>query len=294
MCFSPLTVRRREKSSRGYETAPVPCGKCFQCINRKRKGWTFRLQQEQKVADNSSFWTLTYNEENVPYNEYGQPTCRYDDLEKFFRRLRTHIDRKHPDYKHKLKYYAVSEYGSETYRPHYHAIMYNLPPTLSKPDWDFIQESNAEAESVWKKGTVHIGQANGKSIAYVAGYVQHKIERAYKILNDDGSLSEDMREPERSFMSKKLGANFITPEMTKYLKGKLQPWVMIDGYKQSLPRYYKEKIFDKFERCQLQSMARKFYSQDDWTDEDYRMYHEGIKAGIYKNQKIIQQQNRSL
>ena len=58
----------------------------------------------------------------VVYPEFSQcdnriPYCNMSDLQLFFKRLRFHIDKK---YNEKICYYAVSEYGPRTYRPHWH------------------------------------------------------------------------------------------------------------------------------------------------------------------------------
>lgn len=65
----------------------------------------------------------------------------------------------------KLRYYAIGEYGTNTYRPHYHIILFGLP----------IQEiHNGIIEKSWNKGHVYVGQVTRASIHYVTKYHVNK------------------------------------------------------------------------------------------------------------------------
>ena len=75
-----------------------------------------RITHEISQWKDTSFVTLTYNNDNLPYNENAiLPTLRKKDLQMFFKRLRSRID--------KIKYFACGEYGDVTQRPHYHMIL---------------------------------------------------------------------------------------------------------------------------------------------------------------------------
>ena len=69
---------------------------------------------------------------------------------------------KNPYENYKVRYYAIGEYGSQFQRPHYHVLLFNVPTELIR----------IMAEKIWKKGNVHIGRVERKSIGYVAGYLQ--------------------------------------------------------------------------------------------------------------------------
>lgn len=64
----------------------------------------------------------------------------------------------------KFRYYAVGEYGEKSWRPHYHLIIFGLSPTEEKL-----------VQSCWPFGFVHMGQAEQKSMGYVAQYVTKKM-----------------------------------------------------------------------------------------------------------------------
>ena len=61
-CSYPITLVRNGR----HEL--VPCGRCINCIQRKRAEWSFRLLIEHQNSKSAHFLTLTYNEENIPKN----------------------------------------------------------------------------------------------------------------------------------------------------------------------------------------------------------------------------------
>lgn len=216
-CFSPITIREGRE-----DQVTVQCGKCPGCITRRVSTWSFRLVKQGEVSTSALFVTLTYAPENVPITENGYMTTRTTDLQNFFKRLRKH-------YKHKLKYYACSEYGSNTFRPHYHIILFNA---------DYVGVTEAWSLQGKPIGYVHFGDVTQASIGYTLKYIT-KEKRV-------GLHGRDDREPERSFMSKGLGANYVTPAIVKWhyddlLNRMYAP--LKDGKKAPLARYYKEKIY---------------------------------------------------
>lgn len=83
---------------------------------------------------------LHYLNEIWPDGEVRRvPEVRLDDVQRFFKRLRRHLDYRAMD--SKMKYMLASEYGTETLRPHYHAIIFSnetlmdLMPAV-KQCWD--------------------------------------------------------------------------------------------------------------------------------------------------------------
>jgi len=127
--------------------------------------------------------------------------------------------------KTKLKYYAVGEYGSKNYRPHYHIILFNLE------DPEYIAQS-------WNAGTVHIGNVSGASIAYTCKYIA-KPSRIPLHKNDD-------RIPEFSLISKGIGTGYLTPQMVAYHTADLERnyVTLLGNVKVAMPKYYRDKILD--------------------------------------------------
>ena len=160
----------------------IPCGRCIGCRLDKSREWALRCMMELKTCENglASFITLTYNESSVPISYYPDPdtgealpslTLRLDDLQKFWKRLRKSIPDK------KIRYFACGEYGSETWRPHYHAIIFGYKPDdLVKTQQNDTNAyfSSKTLQKIWTYGNVIVAGVNFDTCAYVARYTAKK------------------------------------------------------------------------------------------------------------------------
>ena len=126
-----------------------PCGSCTGCRLEQSRQWAVRCFHESQLHKDNSFITLTYNPENLPADN----SISKDELQRFFKRLRRKIEPK------KVRYFACGEYGDKTERPHYHAIVFNLPKPFDK----YIRKA-------WKLGHIHIGTVTEASIFYTTKY----------------------------------------------------------------------------------------------------------------------------
>lgn len=245
-CLFPYHVQNSAFPVRSQERyLPVPCGKCPPCLSRRANGWQFRLLQHEKVSESAIFVTLTYDTRHVPISKRGFMSLDKQDFQKFMKRLRK-VSPKLP----KISYYAVGEYGSTTFRPHYHAIMFNVNPD--------------NVPLAWTLGEIHIGQVSGASVAYTTKYLNKG-----KIIP---THAKDDRVPEFSLMSKGLGANYLTPEMIAYHKADLsRNYVTVEGnVKIAMPRYLREKIYDDEERA---AQAREIAKSAAAAEQDRRDAH---------------------
>lgn len=215
-CLTPLHLYRKVFQ----KWIDVPCGKCYFCIANRVNGWQFRLQQEDKISKSSHFVTFTYDTQNLPIATDGELSLDKQDLQLFFKRLRK------TQYE-KIKYFACGEYGENTERPHYHAILFNV-------------ESLLQIEKTWQKGKIHAGTVTPQSIGYTLKYMfKHKLPTFKKRAN------------EFQLMSKGLGASYINEKSSKWHKDNLlergySP--LLEGNKTTLPRYYKDKIYTPYEK----------------------------------------------
>lgn len=239
------------------QSVPVCCGKCPACYARRVSGWSFRLMLEEKVSKSAHFITLTYDTSNVPITRNGFMEIRKRDVQLFFKRLRkSHgVNLEYP-----LKYFVVGEYGGKSFRPHYHAIVFNCRVELIQP--------------AWALGHVHYGTVTGASVGYTLKYMSKKGKiPVHK--NDD-------RQPEFALMSKRLGFKYVTPEMVKWhLEGR-RMYCVVDGNKKiSMPRYFKEKVFTKEERKAFGLEAReKMLQKQDENPVSYRDLSEAHMAAF--------------
>lgn len=194
-----------------YRGFNIPCGKCIGCRLDYSRTWANRLMCELLYHDPDNCWfvTLTYNNENVPVNNYVDSetgelkeslSLRKRDVQLFHKILRN-------SYKGwKLKFFLSGEYGEETKRPHYHSIYFDLPLDFTKLDiWSVTSQGYTlykcrELEEIWNRGNVIVSQVSWQTCAYTARYVTKKLNgnaaEFYELFN---------LEPEFALMSRRPG-----------------------------------------------------------------------------------------
>ncbi|QGF19332.1 replication initiation protein [Antarctic microvirus COCH21_V_SP_13] len=214
ICDSPIYVLPKG----AVEKVPVPCGRCPPCKLRRTNSWVFRLMQEEKISTAANFVTLTYDTRTVPISPNGYMTLNKRDYQLFMKRLRKLC----PDAK--LKYYAVGEYGTTHFRPHYHAIIFNCP------DEKLYHEA-------WGLGAIHVGTVTNDSVAYTMKYIDK--------LSDHKQHQRDDRLREFPLMSKGIGENYITPAIIQYHNADISRLYLTKqgGHRIALPKYYRQKIY---------------------------------------------------
>jgi len=233
-CLKPVYLSKQDMV--------VPCGKCAFCAATRRSDWATRLEYEAKLHLVKKFITLTYANPHLKW-EHGSPQLVKSDLQKWFKRVRKAGA--------KIRYYAVGEYGSHTFRPHYHILL-------------FGEVSDELICKSWPFGQVHIGMVTQASIMYCLGYITNK---SWKHLHK--------RVPPFSLMSRKpgLGANYLTDAMIRWHRSGKKNYVLADGARRHLPRYYKVKIFSKIDlvRIAVRDQKEVFKNQVKWIRDPKRM-----------------------
>jgi len=223
MCLTPIITKNSNN-------IPVPCGRCPECKARRVSSWSFRLMEEEKHSSSSYFITLTYDNKHVPITARNYSTVSLRDLQTFFKRLR----KRNGDIR--LKYYAAAEYGSKTFRPHYHVILFNAALGTIQPSWML--------------GQVHYGEVSEASVGYCLKYIS-KPSRIPLHRNDD-------RKGEFATMSKGIGRQYINLKNQKwhYLDIENRQYLNLkDGKKVSMPRYYKDRLYDDESRKKIAEAA---------------------------------------
>lgn len=207
----------------------VPCGKCEFCFERIRNDWSFRLNVELQYCKSAWFVTLTYNNENVPVGDNCYSLDKKD-IQEFMKRLRYYHYKygKRIRFNWKTKYFIAGEYGGQTKRPHYHALLFN-----------FNKPSMHKLDDAWKKGFTDVGYVQPASIHYVTKYFLTR-----KLDNYEGRI-----EP-FTLSSKGLGKKYL--DNAWYNKRNLDPLVRCGKSKIVMPRYYKDKVFSIKDREEIQ------------------------------------------
>lgn len=233
-CITPLYKRNVHTR----ELDVVPCGICPGCIGRKASSWAFRLMQEDRRSLSSHFITLTYDTKYIPITEDGLMELSIHDLQCYFKRLRHMAP---------VRYYACGEYGDNTDRPHYHAIVFNCTPQEIEKAW------GKEGKAI---GGVHIGEVTVESIRYTLKYMQ-------KIRKRD--LADQCRQPEFAIMSKGIGKGYLTEQMKSWHHQSLQghAYCMLPGgIKIPMPRYYADKLYSREQKQAIAAHMRSIEKPD--------------------------------
>lgn len=158
----------------------MKCGQCMGCRLDRSREWANRCMMELEYHDSAYFLTLTYNDKKIPRTEYwdydtGEKyeslSLRKSDTQEFWKRLRYHYG--------KLRYYMCGEYGGETFRPHYHAIVFGLKlDDLKFYKRNFRGEmyyTSEKVNEIWENGYVVVSEVTWETCAYVARYVMKKL-----------------------------------------------------------------------------------------------------------------------
>lgn len=230
-----------------WQRLQLPCGQCIGCRLEYSRQWANRCMLELQYHKESWFVTLTYDDDHVPQTAYAMNddgeaapalTLCPRDLELFWKRLR----KAHPD--DHIRYFAAGEYGTTTYRPHYHAIIFGLslddlrPYKRSPQNYDyFISDSLTQC---WGLGFAVVGAVTWETCAYTARYIMKKLKGQDSKLYSDFNL-----QPEFVRMSRKPGIarQYYDDHPDLYQFEYINLSTDVGGLKFRPPRYF-DKLFD--------------------------------------------------
>lgn len=255
-----------------YDWIEIPCGKCIGCRLAYSRMWADRCLAEATLHESSYFCTFTYNDDNIPVNEYideigtyrKSMTLNKRDFQLFMKRLR-----KNYKYDNKIRFFMAGEYGSSTARPHYHAILFGLKlddlQLYKKTPLGFNLYTSKFLEEQWQhQGYVIVAEVTWETCAYTARYIMKKqtgsgatFYKEYNIL------------PEFTLMSRKPG---IARDFFEFNKEKFLIAREVDVSTPKGGRKIRStKYFDKF------------------LDLDYPIEREEYKESTKKHMEIIKE-----
>lgn len=226
---------QRTKSGERVSEFQIPCGQCINCKIRRKSEWAIRCMHEHSMHEFSSYVTLTYNPEFVPFDG----SLNYRDFKRFLRRLKNYLGRE-------VRFFMCGEYGDKDARPHFHAVLFGV----RFDDMVFYKNSpsgsalfrSAVLENLWPYGYSTVGEVTFDSAAYVAGYCTKKItgseaDSHYRRELDDGTVY--WLTPEFVQMSRKPGIGFDW--FSKYWPEVLRAGtVVMKNIEIPMPRYYEK------------------------------------------------------
>lgn len=222
----------------------IPCGRCTGCRLDKARQWATRCLHEAKLYEENCFLTLTYSDENLPEN--GSIDVREWQL--FMKKLRQRIEPK-------VRFFACGEYGDKTFRPHYHALIFNYEPADRKllkvtPRGDRLYTSKL-LDEIWGKGHCFVGSVTHQSAGYVARYTIKKQtgDRAADHYLRPHPITGKLYQvkPEFAVMSRRPG---IGRGYVEKFKSDFYPsdFIIVDGQKTPVPRYYLKQLSEEEQR----------------------------------------------
>lgn len=185
----------------------IPCGQCLGCRLQYSREWANRCMLELEYHDSAYFVTLTYDDDNVPRSFYSDPetgeafeslTLVKRDFQLFMKRLRKRFG------EDKIRFFMSGEYGSTTFRPHYHAIIFGLHlddlTEFANSNLGHKYYNSQSLSECWQKGYAVVAPVTWETCAYTARYVMKKLKGSEAVFYENFNL-----QPEFTLMSRKPG-----------------------------------------------------------------------------------------
>lgn len=230
----------------------LPCGQCLGCRLDYSRQWANRCMLELQYHDSAYFITLTYDNEHVPVSYYADPNtgealealtlCKRD-WQLFMKRLRRSFPADN------IRFFMAGEYGSITFRPHYHAIVFglhlnDLVPYKRSPQGYQYYTSEA-LQKVWSVdgvplGYAVVGEVTWDTCAYTARYVMKKLTGDLSEVYDHYNIQAEF-----TLMSRRPGIarQYFDDHPEIYEHQFINLSTEKGGIKFAPPRYY-DKLFD--------------------------------------------------
>lgn len=272
MCLYPILIKNKKytanKKNKGkipwtnderVKWVPVGCGKCIECVNKKKREWQVRLSEEIRTNNTGKFITLTFSEESLTEIKKIIKNDNENTIAKYA--VRHFLERWRKKHKKSLRHWLTTELGhNNTERLHLHGII-------------FTNENKRNIEQTWQYGWIHIGEyVNLKTINYIIKYTT-KIDEKHKeyrpiILCSPG-----------------IGAGYENRKDSKTNKFNgnetIEEYRLPNGNKTSLPIYYRNKLYSEDEREKL--WINKLDKQERWI--------RGQKIDVSSKKGIIEFEN---
>lgn len=256
-CYHPVTVWRSREINQGSGKRPlvfsaakgqlgsqmqIPCNQCIGCRLDRARSWSIRLMHERTQHELCCFLTLTYNDHYLPKDR----SLVKRDFQLFMKRLRKYHHYNNPDAP-LIKYYMCGEYGGNTDRPHYHAIVFGLDfadkKRHSESKKGHTLYRSDKLNELWGLGHCWIGNVTHQSAGYVARYCLKKvtgdaaIDHYKRVNTQTGEIFQVL--PEYMAASQGLGlSHFEEHHAQMYLRDS----VIVNGKEAPVPKYYDRKM----------------------------------------------------
>lgn len=148
---------------------------------------------------------------NVTYQDNQIAVLVNRHLQLFIKRFRKYVSQ---HYNEKIRYYAIGEYGVQSFRPHWHILFFYSSSDLAR-DFENVLQLGTEKRpiqtpvflrSLWKFGHIDSKQTDGKAYFYVSSYVNKPADFPFVL---------ELLAPQRAFHSNFLGEIFSKEDIKK-------------------------------------------------------------------------------
>lgn len=203
--------------------------------SEKSREWALRATHELQFHKHACMINLTYAPECLPVDLSVSPQV----WKGFADRLRQRMG--------KFRYLMCGEYGDQTSRPHYHALLFGLdfsddrlPSGQSKSGHALFESS--DLYSAWPFGIAKIGAVNWDTARYVASYVNKQRTHSEETPDPKYFRTDDK---EDWYVHPEFGSTSRRPGLGRAWIEEFWPEVYPDdfcvtpqGWKVKPPRYY--------------------------------------------------------
>lgn len=318
-------IKLKTKNEFGTRYGYVPCGKCVDCRRKLAQAWQFRLNSEflllKKKNWNVAFCTLTYSDKKLPKipkvlfkdeTQYSDIPCfSKSDVQDWIKSIRQYCKYHYKFVKgNNIRYFVACEYGTNTHRPHYHALL-AWPPTLSyeemhalckhfwqdkgimfprKPEGDYNPRSGKEIRSFEVVGDC------SKVLSYCSKYACKDVDHEELLERYNLKMSHGLMKKCRSFHIQSQSLGF---ECIKNMTDEQKRDVFInglafqgDGEVYQVPMYIKNKIvfdnyyvFDSNGKRLVKRKASEFFEKyrKEMYEEKAKFYEQVFSASTSKD-----------
>lgn len=282
-CYHPSKVTISRKSLAGLrfrvaDRVVVPCGHCLGCRTDQARGWAVRLVHEGMVNSPSWMATFTYKEEELPVNGSLFPRD-FTLFVKKFRAAQSKLERP-------LSYYVSGEYGDDTHRPHYHAILFG--PQFLDREFMLMRHGapvyySQSLEETWSHGRVEVTGLTYAGARYVASYVRKKVrqrddpEHYARVDPATGELVELEREFGRMSRRPAIGHDWLKRYWSDVYP---RDFVVMDGKPLKPPRYYDKKMEEWQPAIMMAVKEQRLKDIIDFSEDDLIMKEKCHRARV--------------
>lgn len=239
-CYKPMTAFVPLEGGalsfvelKNHREVKLPCGGCIGCRLERVDAWGFRCMAEASLHKSNKFITLTYDDDNLPVDE----SLNHRDWQLFAYRARQRFG--------PFRFFMCGEYGENTQRPHYHALMFGFDPSdLRKCNSVYAKCDLFQSDLLtecWGKGFTTVGEVTHESAKYVAGYQMKRVSaeleaERYSWVTRYGELVVRKQPYGKMSLRPGIGAKWLD----KYWKDTVNHGAVFQNqYRKKVPQYFR-------------------------------------------------------